>query len=125
MKKLLTLCLILSVLGTTLHASIPVKKEKIETVSSETTTISTEKGDVDLNANFTVNSEDAVSPAVASGADNEFIITVLLWFFLGGFAAHRWYKKKDPLMNILFIITLGGLGIWWLIDGIKILQKDF
>lgn len=127
MKKLFTLLFFASVLATSVHASIPVKKERIEATSTDakTTVIATDKGNIDFNASFSESVEEAVSPAVTSGMDNDFLITVLLWFFIGYLAAHRWYKKKDPLMNILFIITLGGFGIWWLIDGINILTKKF
>lgn len=70
--------------------------------------------------------DTAISPAVADGgADDTFIITLLLWFFLGGIAGHRWYAHKPTGWNILFILTLGGLGIWWLIDGINILTGNF
>ena len=52
-------------------------------------------------------------------------VAVALWFFLGGFAAHRWYAGKPVGWNILFILTLGGLGIWAIIDLINILTDNF
>ncbi|PCH72907.1 MAG: hypothetical protein COB98_11430 [Flavobacteriaceae bacterium] len=48
----------------------------------------------------------------------------LLLVFLGGFAAHRWHLGKDWVMNVLFIVTLGGLGVWALIDLIRIITGD-
>lgn len=41
----------------------------------------------------------------------------LLWIFLGVFGAHRYYLG-DWKMAIAMTLTLGGLGIWSLIDGI-------
>lgn len=57
--------------------------------------------------------------------DTELIITLLLWFFLGALAAHRWYKGKPTGWNILFILTGGGCGIWALVDLINILTGKF
>lgn len=60
----------------------------------------------------------------AKTLNNEWLVTLALWFFLGGFGGHRFYNGKVGT-GILMIITLGGLGIWWLIDGIFILLGDF
>ncbi len=47
------------------------------------------------------------------------LAAALLCFFLGGFGIHRFYVGK-PLTAILMILTLGGLGIWTLVDFIMI-----
>jgi len=39
----------------------------------------------------------------------------LFAYFLGGFGAHRFYLEKYGTA-ILMIVTLGGFGIWALID---------
>jgi len=41
-------------------------------------------------------------------------VTLLSWF-LGGIGVHRFYLGKVGTA-ILMILTLGGLGVWWLID---------
>lgn len=48
----------------------------------------------------------------------------LLCFFLGCFGAHRFYVGKIGT-GILQLITLGGLGIWALIDFIFIIIGSF
>ena len=48
----------------------------------------------------------------------------LLCFFLGIFGAHRFYVGKIGT-GILQIVTLGGLGIWSLIDFIMIIVGAF
>ena len=48
-----------------------------------------------------------------------YTVTLLLSFFLGGFGIHRFYTGYIGL-GILQLITLGGCGIWALIDFIRI-----
>lgn len=49
---------------------------------------------------------------------------LMLFIFLGWIASHRFYAGKVGTA-ILYIITLNGIGIWWLIDLILILSKNF
>ena len=53
-----------------------------------------------------------------------FVPTVLLCFFLGGLGVHRFYVGKIGT-GILMLLTLGGLGIWALIDFIIIVCGNF
>ncbi|MGG1634297.1 TM2 domain-containing protein [Paenibacillus sp. MCAF9] len=53
-----------------------------------------------------------------------FVAALLFCFFLGGFSIHRFYVGKIGTA-ILQIITLGGLGIWLLIDLIMIIVGKF
>ena len=50
------------------------------------------------------------------------LTTLLLLIFLSGF--HRAYVGKIGTC-LLYIITFGGLGIWWLIDLITLLSGSF
>lgn len=53
-----------------------------------------------------------------------FVPTILLCFFLGTFGIHRFYVGKIGT-GILMLITLGGVGIWTLIDFIVIVCSRF
>ena len=116
MKKVLFSLLAMMVIGAgTVEASFPVKKSNKEQ-SVEATV------DADLAH---VQNEAAADTSDAGGFDSEDWILLALWFFLGGFAAHRWYAKKPVGWNLLFILTGGGLFIWAIIDLVKILTQDF
>jgi TM2 domain-containing membrane protein YozV len=52
------------------------------------------------------------------------LVAVLLCFFLGALGVHRFYVGKIGT-GILQLITLGGLGVWVLIDFIVILVGKF
>ena len=53
-----------------------------------------------------------------------YIVTLLLCFFLGNFGAHRFYVGKIGT-GLLMIFTLGGFGIWLIIDFILIVCGQF
>jgi len=55
---------------------------------------------------------------------NGLISIALLCFFLGGLGIHRFYVGKIGT-GILMLITLGGFGIWTLIDFIIIIVGKF
>ena len=57
-------------------------------------------------------------------SDKEWLVTILLCFFLGIWGIHRFYVGKIGT-GILMIFTLGGLGIWYLIDLIMIALGSF
>ena len=50
-------------------------------------------------------------------------VAFILCFFLGGLGIHRFYLGY-PLIGLLQILTLGGFGIWILIDLIRIITGD-
>ncbi len=107
--------------GGSVYASFPVKNEvKTEQISNSTSTQNAELNSVEKSFVEKVSAK----PAKTQG-DDEKLYTILFWVFLGGFAAHRWYKGKPAGWNILYILTGGGLGIWALIDLINILTDKF
>ena len=95
--------------GSITYASFPVQR-----VSSNTTEITTDNADIALE-----------SPAASTAAGDDWVVALLLWFFLGGLAGHRWYLGSPIGWNILFILTLGGLGVWWIVDGIDIITQNY
>lgn len=54
----------------------------------------------------------------------DWLITLLLCLFLGGIGVHRFYAGKIGT-GILQVITVGGCGIWSLVDLIMILTGNF
>ena len=57
-------------------------------------------------------------------SEKSFVATLVLCFLLGGLGVHRFYVGKTGT-GILMILTLGGLGIWSLIDLIRIAVGSF
>lgn len=52
---------------------------------------------------------------VAKEGERSFIATWLLAYFLGVFGVDRFYLRKYGTA-VLKLLTLGGLGLWWLWD---------
>lgn len=57
-------------------------------------------------------------------SEKGFVPTLLLALFLGGLGAHRFFVGKIGT-GILQLLTMGGLGIWALIDTIIIIVGSF
>lgn len=60
----------------------------------------------------------------ADASDKGVVPTLLLCFFLGTFGLHRFYVSKIGT-GILMLVTLGGLGIWTIIDFVMIAAGSF
>ena len=59
-----------------------------------------------------------------SHSEKSFVAALLLCIILGGLGVHRFYVGKI-WTGILMLLTLGGLGIWTLIDIIVIATQNF
>lgn len=60
----------------------------------------------------------------ASESEKRILPAVLLGLLLGVFGAHRFYVGKIGT-GILQLLTLGGLGIWWLVDMVMLIVGAF
>ena len=70
---------------------------------------------------------DAAPPAgetTPQAGDKGFVPAILLCFILGALGLHRFYVGKIGT-GILMILTLGGLGIWVIIDFVMIVVGKF
>ena len=65
---------------------------------------------------------DAV--ATSNVSQKGFVPALLLCLFMGGLGVHRFYVGKIGT-GILMLLTLGGLGIWTLIDLVMIAVGSF
>ncbi len=61
---------------------------------------------------------------MAEASEKKRLVALLLCFFLGVWGVHRFYVGKVGT-GVAQILTLGGLGIWWLIDLIMIICGAF
>ena len=57
-------------------------------------------------------------------SEKSFVTTLILCVLIGGLGIHRFYVGKTGT-GILMLLTLGGLGIWTLIDLIVIATQNF
>jgi hypothetical protein len=60
----------------------------------------------------------------AGGPPKQFMITLLLALFAGSFGAHRFYSGHI-LFGVIQLCTLGGCGVWQLIDIIMIVTGKY
>lgn len=56
--------------------------------------------------------------------EKEWVVTLLLCFFLGYLGVHRFYTGHT-MIGVVQLLTLGGCGIWALIDFILILVGNY
>ena len=91
------------------YASFPVTQNQTENVSAENTV--TEK-----------NNDEMFSPAAAASGKSQ-LVALLLCLFVGIIGIHRFYLGYI-WQGVVQLLTLGGFGIWALIDLIRIITGD-
>ena len=107
--KLLLSIFVFSLAVNLSYASFPVQRS---ITATETLAAEVEEGG------------DLFSPAATAGQKSKGV-ALLLAIFLGFAAGHKWYLGSKWYWNVLFIITAGGAGIWWLIDIIGIITGRY
>ena len=63
--------------------------------------------------------------SVPEKSDKEFMLTLLLCFFLGGLGAHRFYVGKKGTAIAMILTLGGGIIIWPIIDLVLITTGQF
>ncbi len=63
-------------------------------------------------------------PTRTTVSERRILPTLLFCILLGIFGAHRFYVGRIAT-GVAQLLTLGGLGIWWLIDLIMLLTESF
>ena len=73
----------------------------------------------------TANFKQKSSSFGRTGEDGyDWLTTLLLCFFVGAFGVHSFYTRKTTIA-VIQLFTLGGCGIWALVDFIMILLGSF
>lgn len=106
-------------------ASFPVKeKAKIENLS--TVELQDGKATFDKKVKVQTLKASEIQPAYespAAGGGKSQLIALILVIFVGGLGIHRFYLGYTSI-GIIQLLTLGGCGIWALIDLVRIATGD-
>ena len=100
------------------YGALPIVKHNIEAAKAANTNELTAPTQAQQADETTSNVAAPVAPA-ATGNDKNQIIAILLCLFLGGLGIHRFYLGYT-WQGVVQLLTGGGLGIWALIDLIRI-----
>jgi hypothetical protein len=108
--------------------AVVVTTEKSNAVQAAVAVQKAESMKVSASAESKVLAEKSVSKATASKSQKHegsksWLIALLLCFFLGGLGIHRFYLGYT-WQGVVQLLTLGGFGIWVLIDFIRIIIRD-
>jgi hypothetical protein len=76
------------------------------------------------NASICMKCGVSLKGRAVEGEGKDWLTTLLLCFFLGCFGVHRFYTGHTGI-GVVQLLTLGGCGIWVLIDFIIIIVGNF
>ena len=101
------------------HAVNTLTMESTQVVAAQETT-----GFIAKVQNFVTN-KIQVAKAIITGqtGPKSQIIAIILCLVVGGLGIHRFYLGY-PVIGIIQLLTVGGFGIWWLIDLIMLVTGD-
>jgi TM2 domain-containing membrane protein YozV len=68
--------------------------------------------------------QPVVAPVMVAGQQKDWLTTLLLCIFVGYLGVHSFYTGKT-LFGVLQLITIGGCGIWTLVDLIMIITDNY
>lgn len=75
------------------------------------------------NVTVVENQEDELSSPAAAGEGKSQVIALVLAALIGGLGIHRFYLGYT-WQGIVQLLTLGGCGVWALIDLVRIITGD-
>jgi TM2 domain-containing membrane protein YozV len=111
LKFLLSIFAVLFVSVFATYASFPVER-----ATTNNTVVTTSSSLVEKQK------EELSSPAAAKGGKSQ-VIALILCLAVGGIGIHRFYLGYT-WQGIVQLLTLGGCGVWSLIDLIRIITGD-
>lgn len=130
-KVLVIALAIISVVVPASWAAFPVEKNKTENIKNVTTGTSPVATSTKNSDAKEVTSRKAIEKAEKNSLLNKFkraggksqLIALLLVLLVGGLGIHRFYLGYT-WQGVVQLLTLGGCGIWALIDLIRIITGD-
>lgn len=82
------------------------------------------KAETDANAVICVKCGVSLKDGISQGEGKDWLTALLLCIFFGGLGVHRFYTKHT-VIGVVQLLTLGGCGIWSLVDLIMIITGSF